>query len=153
MRLMSSPRHTIATNKKALHDYEILAEYDAGIVLSGSEVQSIRGGHVNLKGSYVTAHQGRLILIGCHISPYRHHSGVTLDPKRERMLLMHKKEILTLERQISEAGCTLIATAIMTVGNLIKVRIALARGRKKWQKKQLLKERDIARETALKWKY
>lgn len=144
---MKSPSRTsLIQNKKALFDYEIIEEFDAGIVLFGSEVKSLRAGQANLKGSYITLHSGRPMLIGSHISEYKYNTQKKIDAKRERELLLSKKEIQHLSQKIKEMGATLIAKEIFTLGNLFKVRIALARGRKKWQKKQLLKERDLSRE-------
>lgn len=139
-------RKTIIQNKKAIFDYEIIEEFDAGIKLFGSEVKSIRLGQVNLKGSYITLHSGRPFLIGCHISEYKYNTNKKIDPKRERELLLNKKEILYLSQKTKEMWATLIAKEILEVWNLFKIRLVLARGRKKWQKKQLLKERDLSRE-------
>lgn len=139
-------RKSIIQNKKALFDYEIIEELDAGIILFGSEVKSLRAGQANLKGSYISLHSGRPFLVGSHISEYKNTTNQKINPKRERELLLSKKEILHLSHKIKEMGATLIAKEILTVGNLFKVRVALARGRKKWQKKQVLKERDLSRE-------
>ncbi len=139
-------KKTIITNKKALFDYEIIEELDAGIVLAGAEVKSLRLGQANLKGSYITLHSGRPILVGFHISEYKHNTNKKFDPKRERILLLNKKEIFHLSQKVKEMGATIVAKEIFEYGNLFKVRIALARGRKKWQKKQVLKERDLSRE-------
>lgn len=139
-------RKTIIQNKKAIFDYEIIEEFDAGIKLFGSEVKSIRLGQANLKGSYITLHSGRPFLIGCHISEYKYNTNKKIDPKRERELLLNKKEILYLSQKTKEMWATLIAKEILEVWNLFKIRLVLARGRKKWQKKQLLKERDLSRE-------
>ena len=135
--MKNSERKSIIQNKKALFDYEILEELDAGIILFGPEVKSLRAGQANLKGSYVTLHSGRPILVGAHIAEYGRNTNKKIDPKRERELLLSKKEILHLSQKIKE---------ILSVGNLFKARLALAKGRKKWQKKQVLKERDLSRE-------
>lgn len=139
-------RKTIIQNKKALFDYEIIEEFDAGIKLFGSEVKSLRLWQANLKWSYITLHSGKPFLIGCHISEYKYNTNKKIDPKRERELLLNKKEILYLSQKTKEMWATLIAKEILSVWNLFKVRLILARGRKKWQKKQLLKERDLSRE-------
>lgn len=144
--MKKTERTVIITNKKALFDYEIIEEFDAGIKLFGAEVKSLRNGQANLKGSYVTLHSGRPFLVGSHISEYKNNTSQSISPKRDRELLLQKKEILHLSQKVKEMGATLIAKEILCVGNLFKVRIALARGRKKWQKKQLLKERDLSRE-------
>lgn len=145
--MWTQANHTIVENKKALFDYEIIEEFEAGIVLVGSEVKSIRNGSVNLKWSYITLHSGRPILVGSHISEYKSNTGTITDPKRERLILMSKKEILRLSQKIKETSATLIPVSIYSKWNLFKVRVALAKWRKKWEKKNLLKERDLDRET------
>ncbi len=137
---------TIIENKKALFDYEVIEEFEAGIVLVGSEVKSIRNGSVNLKGAYITIHSGRPVLVGCHISEYRGSTGVITDPKRERLILISKKEILRLSQKVKENGASLIPVSIYSKWNLFKIRVALGKWRKKWEKKNLLKERDLDRE-------
>lgn len=144
--MKNSPRKSIIQNKKALFDYEIIEELDAGIILLWGEVKSLRWWQANLKGSYVTLHSGRPFLIGSHISEYKNNTNKKIDPKRERELLLSKKEITHLSQKIKEIWATLIAKEILSVGNIFKVRLALAKWRKKWQKKQLLKERDLSRE-------
>jgi SsrA-binding protein len=137
-----------AENKKAFFDYEIIEEYEAGMRLYGWEVKSLRAGQANLKGSYVTIHSGRPILVGCHISEYKNHTtSIRIDPKRERELLLKENEIVRLHQKTKEMWATLIPVSIYPKGNLFKVRLALARGRKKWEKKNLLKERDLDRES------
>lgn len=145
--MRTQANHTIVENKKALFDYEIIEEFEAGIVLVGSEVKSIRNGSVNLKWSYITLHSGRPVLVGSHISEYKSNTGTITDPKRERLILMSKKEILRLSQKIKETSATLIPVSIYSKWNLFKVRVALAKWRKKWEKKNLLKERDLDRET------
>ena len=145
--MWTQANHTIVENKKALFDYEIIEEFEAGIVLIWSEVKSIRNGSVNLKWSYITLHSGRPVLVGSHISEYKSNTGTITDPKRERLILMSKKEILRLSQKIKETSATLIPVSIYSKWNLFKVRVALAKWRKKWEKKNLLKERDLDRET------
>lgn len=140
------PERILAENRKAMHDYEIIEEFEAGIVLFGPEVKSLRLHHANLRWSYITLHTGTPLLFGCHIWTYAYNTGKILDPKRERQLLLKQKEILRLSQKVKEMGATIVPVEIYTKGSLIKVRIALAKGRKKWQKKQVLKERDISRE-------
>lgn len=136
----------IIENKKALFDYEIIEEIEAGIVLVGSEVKSLRSGQANLKWSYVTLHSGRPVLVGSHIAEYKNNTGTIVDPKRERLLLISKKEILRLSQKVKETSATLVPVSIYQKWNLFKVRVALAKWRKKWEKKNLLKERDLDRE-------
>ena len=137
---------SVHSNKKALFDYEVIKEYEAGIALFGHEVKSIRAKQCNLKGAYVTLQSGTPILRGFHISPY---SGIgnktAIDPTRERILLLHKNDILSLAAKLKEKGLALIPTEVYLKGNLIKLKVALTKGRKKYDKKQLLKERDLDR--------
>lgn len=140
----------ITKNKKAFHDYEILDTIEAGIVLTGDEVKSLRAGHVNLTGSYATIHDGELFLINCHITPYekafRHKEE---DAKRTRKLLVHRKELNRLIGEISQQGMTVIPLKLyFNKKNLVKVELGLAKHKKAAGKKQALKERDIKRQTA-----
>lgn len=150
---MKSGNKTIIANKKALFDYEVIEEFEAGIILYGWEVKSLRAWQANLKSSYVTLHSGRPVLVGCHISEYKNNTTTKIEPKRERMLLISQKEIERLQQKTKEMWATIVPVEIYTKGNLFKVRIALAKGRRKWEKKNLLKERDIDRETARKFKF
>ena len=133
-------------NKKALFDYEVIEEFEAGLVLMGSEVKSVRNGSVNLKWAYITIHSGRPVLVGCHISEYKGSTGMILDPKRERLILMSMKEIVRIGQKVKETSATLVPVSIYSKGNIFKIRVALAKWRKKWEKKNLLKERDLDRE-------
>ena len=148
----TSTSHIYADNRKARFDYEIIEEFEAGIQLYGEEVKSIRKWSINLRGSYILITSGRPILVGVHISEYP--GGMRkLEPKRERMLLIKQKEIARYELKTKEMGATLVPMEIYSKGNLIKVRVALVKGRKKWEKKNVLKERDIERETAIKFRF
>lgn len=149
--MSAQPTKSIIENKKALFDYEVIEEFEAGIVLIGSEVKSIRNGSANLKWAYITIHSGRPVLVGCHISEYKWSTGIIHDPKRERLILLSKKEILRLSQKVKETGASLIPVSIYSKGNLFKVRVALGKWRKKWEKKNLLKERDLDRETQKVW--
>ncbi len=142
---------TISENRKALFDYEIIEEFEAGIVLYGPEVKSVRAWQVNLKWAYITIHSGRPILVGCHIAEYKNNSATKIEPKRERLLLLSQREILKLAQKVKDMGATIIPIEIYSKWNLFKVRVALAKWRKKWEKKNLLKERDIERETRKIW--
>lgn len=126
---MVSPREkqTISENRKALFDHEIIEEFEAGIVLHGAEVKSLRQTGANLKGSYITTHTGQAVLVNCHISEYKQNTGRILDPKRDRILLLSKKEILRLSQKVKEMGATIVPLEIYTKGNLFKVRLALAK--------------------------
>ena len=147
------PNKTIIENRKALFDYEVIEEYEAGIVLYGPEVKSLRLGQANLKWSYITIHTGHPVLVGLHISEYKSNTGTKYDPKRERHILLGYKEISRLAQKTKEMWATIIPVEIYTKGNLFKVRIALAKWRRKWEKKNLLKERDLDREIARKFRF
>ena len=150
--MQKDEKYILSENKKALFDYEVMEEFEAGIVLYGPEVKSLRSWWATLKGAYITTHSGTPILVGCHIPEYKHNTGKVIEPKRERTLLLSKNQILRLEQKTKEMGATIIPVTIYSKWNLIKVRIALAKWRKKWEKKQVLKERDLDRETSRKFK-
>ncbi|MEW6457157.1 MAG: SsrA-binding protein SmpB [Acidobacteriota bacterium] len=137
----------IATNKKGYHNYEIIEIFEAGISLLGSEVKSIREGRVNLRDSYATLKNGEIFLVNSHISSYKYSSYFNHDPYRERKLLLHKSQIRKITGKIKEKGLTLIPLKIyINERGIIKLELALAKGRKVWEKKELIKERDIKRE-------
>jgi SsrA-binding protein len=137
----------VATNKKAYRDFEILETYEAGIELKGTEVKSVREGRVNLRDSYVRAKDGELFLVNAHISPYEKGNLFNHDPKRDRKLLLHRREINRIIGRIQERGLTAIPLKMyINKRGLVKVEIALAKGRKLYEKKQKLKEKAIERE-------
>ena len=136
----------IATNKKAYHDYFIEETFEAGIELVGSEVKSIRQGAVNLKDSYATLKNGELILTNAHISPYEKGSYFNPEPRRDRRLLMHKKEIIRLKSKVEQKGYTLVVTKIYFKNALVKAEVALARGKELFDKRRALKEKQQERD-------
>jgi len=137
----------IAKNSKAFFNYELIDTYEAGIALLGSEVKSIREGRISLKESYAEIRDGEVFLISCHISPYEAANRFNHDPLRERKLLLHRQEIKRLTGKIREKGFTLVPTrALLNDKGKIKVEIALARGKRSYQKKEAIKERDRDRE-------
>lgn len=140
----------IAKNKQAFFDYDILDKIEAGIVLTGDEVKSIRSGQVSLKGSYATFHKGELMLLNCHIAPYTK-AFLKQDEqasRRTRKLLLHKKQLDRLAGDISRKGVTVVPLALyFNKHNLVKVELGVAKHKKAAGKKQALKERDIKRET------
>ncbi len=144
-----SPKITqVAQNKKALFDFEVLETLEAGVKLFGWEVQSLREGGCNLKGSYVIIAGGRAVVTGMRISPYSHAPGIkgAVDPTRDRELFLKRKDLDRLAGKVKEKGVALIATEAYFKGNLAKIQVALARGRKAYDKKQVLKERDLDRD-------
>jgi SsrA-binding protein len=137
----------IATNKKAFFNYEILETYEAGISLLGSEVKSIREGRISLKECYADVKGGEIFLINCHISPYEAANRFNHDPRRERKILLHRQEIKRLTGKILEKGLTLVPTKVwINERGKVKVEVSLAKGKKIYQKKEAIKERDIERE-------
>ena len=135
----------IAQNKKAYHDYFIEDTYECGIALAGTEVKSIRLGHVNLKDSFASLKSGEVILTGMHISPYEKGNIFNKDPLRDRKLLMHKHEIRRLIGKIKEVGYSLIPLKVYLKGSLVKVEMALARGKKNYDKRSAIAEKEAKR--------
>ncbi len=139
----------IAQNKKAFHDYTILERWEAGIVLSGDEVKSIRAGHISLVGSYATIHNNELFLLNANISPYSHAYEKTEEQaRRSRKLLLNKKELRKLIMEIARKGITAVPLKVyISDKGRVKVEIGLAKHKKAHGIKEELKERDIQRET------
>ena len=137
----------LAKNKKGLFNYDILEKKEAGIVLTGAEVKSVKNGQINLKGSYITIKGGEAFLIGAHISPYKPAAGKQKDytPTQERRLLLHRRELERLQGKMTSEGLTIIPISVYTKSNLIKVEIGLAKGKKKYEKRETIKNRDIDR--------
>lgn len=136
----------LAKNKKAYFDYEVLEKYETGIVLNGPEVKSIKAGHVQLKGSFVSVTNGRALASNMHVSPYKYAAHTSQDPLRHRELLLRKKEIEHLSGIAGQKGHTIIPLEIFLKNNLIKVVIGVCRGKKAHDKRETLKKRAISRE-------
>jgi SsrA-binding protein len=136
----------ISQNRKAYHDYHIEDTLEAGIALSGTEVKSLRDGRANLKDSYVIVKGGEAYLLNCHISPYSHGNIMNHEPLRTRKLLLHRKEIDRLRGKIEAKGYTLIPLKLYFKGSFAKVEIGLARGKKFFEKRDTIKEREARRE-------
>lgn len=140
---------TLATNKKALFDHKIEEEFEAGIVLSGPEVKSVKAGQVNLKGSYISIDgNDEAWLIGAHISAYKPAASVqkTYKPDQKRKLILHKKEIDTLRGREKEKGLTILPISVYTKGSLVKLKVALVKGKKLHDKRETIKKRDTDRD-------
>lgn len=135
----------IAQNKKARHEYFILEEYECGIELCGTEVKSIREGKVNLTDAYASVSDGEIWLKGVNISPFEKGNIFNRDPLRNRKLLMHKREILKLYQALKEQGLSLVPLKIYLKGSLVKVKIALVRGKKLYDKREDIAKRDAKR--------
>lgn len=136
----------VCTNKKAYHDYFIEETIEAGIVLRGSEVKSLRDGRGNLKDCYALIEKGEAFLHGFHISPYSHGSAFNHEPLRTRKLLLHKKEILRLYGKIREKGLALIGLKVYFLKGRAKVELGLVRGKRKYDKREAIKERSDQRD-------
>jgi SsrA-binding protein len=139
---------TVATNRKAFHNYHIGDSYEAGIVLTGSEIKSIRAGRVSLGDAYVRPEKGELWLHNLHIARYEASSYMGHEPTRPRKLLLHKKEIKNLTGQIAEKGLTIVPTRLYIKGHVAKVEIAVARGKKQYDKREAITRREVARDLA-----
>lgn len=137
----------IANNKKAWHDYFIEDKYEAGISLVGTEVKSLRMGKCSIKESFIRIEKGEVIIYGMHISPYEKGNIFNKDPLRPRKLLLHKYEINKIAGKISEKGYTLVPLQVYLKGSLVKVEIALAKGKKLYDKRQDIAKKDQRRET------
>lgn len=145
---------TIAKNKKAYFDYFVLSTYEAGIELFGTEVKSIRNGNVNLKDSFCSIDDGELFVKGMHISPYEKGNIFNRDPMRDKKLLMHKREIMTLFGKIKQDGLTLIPLSLYFSGSKVKVELGLCKGKKLYDKRDSIakKEADRSISASLKFK-
>jgi SsrA-binding protein len=133
-------------NKKAGFDYEISEKIEAGVALTGAEVKSLFSGQASLDEAYVKIIDGEAFLINAHIHPYQYADTRKIDPKRTRKLLLHKKELLSLINKIKQKNLIIIPLSWYNIGHQIKLEIALAKGKKKWQKKESIKKRDLERE-------
>jgi SsrA-binding protein len=139
---------TIAQNRRARHDYEILARFEAGIVLTGSEVKSVRDHKVQLQGAYARIKDGEAWLIGAHIAPYANAGYAAHDPTRDRKLLLHKKEIRRIAQMVDQKGLTLIPLSMYFKRGKAKVELGVGRGRKSYDKREAVKQREQERAAA-----
>ncbi len=136
----------ISRNRKAKFEYELLETFEAGIELKGSEIKSIRAGQVSLSEAYVRTNGKQAWLVGAHIAPYDHASVFNHEPERDRHLLLHKREIKALWEGVRLKGVTIVPTVLYLRNGLAKVEIALARGKRLYDKRQALKKRDMERD-------
>jgi len=137
---------TVATNRKAYHNYHIGDSVEAGIALTGTEIKSIRNGRVSLGDAYVRPEGGELWLLNAHIARYEAGSYMSHEPKRPRKLLLHRKQIDNLTSQIAEKGLTLVPLKIYIKDSIAKVEVALAKGKKLYDKREAITRREIERE-------
>ena len=142
----------IANNKKVRHDYFLEETYEAGISLHGTEVKSLRMGKCSIKESFIHIEKGEVILYGMHISPYEKGNIFNRDPLRPKKLLMHKKEIQKLTGKIAEKGYTIVPVQVYFKGSLVKVQVALAKGKKLYDKRQDIAKKDQRREAEREFK-
>jgi SsrA-binding protein len=138
----------IASNKKAFHEYFILAKFEAGLALEGTEVKSLRDGAAQLKDAYVIFKNGEAFLFGAHISPYSHGNRENHPPDRTRKLLLHRNELDKLHTQIAEKGLTVVPLRLYFKGSRVKAEIAVVRGKKLHDKRETEKRKDADREAA-----
>ena len=138
----------ICRNRKARHLYHLMEEYEAGLILTGTEVKSLREGHASLPESYAVIRGGEVYLVGCHISEYTAGNRYNHEPLRDRKLLLGRREIRRLAVQVEEKGLTLVPLSIYFRGGWAKVKLALARGKKVYDKRQELKRKEADRESA-----
>ena len=136
----------LASNRKAYHDYFIEDRFEAGIELAGTEVKSIRKGSVNLKDAFCAVKDGEMFLYGMHVSPYEQGNIFNKDPRRTRRLLLHKREILRLQAKVQQDGYALVPLSLYLSGPRVKVELALARGKKLYDKREAAAQRDARRE-------
>lgn len=137
----------LATNKKARFEYDILDDFEAGLVLEGHEVKSVRAGRMAMMGAYVTISRGALWLVGAQIQKYPQAGPLPdYDPQRTRKLLLHKREIAKLAGKMEQKGFTLVPLSVYAKGNRLKLKFGLGRGKKLHEKKETIKKRDLDRE-------
>ncbi len=149
------PERTFASNRQAFHDYHILETVEAGLALLGTEVKSIRAGNVNLRDAYARPHQGELVLWNAYVAPWEQGNRWNHEPRRPRKLLLHTREIGRLAARSTEAGTTLVPLRLYDRNGKIKLELALARGKKQYDKRAAIAERESRREVerAIKERY
>lgn len=143
--MKSSGKKMVTINRKAYHDYEVEFKLEAGIELFGTEVKSIRNGRINLKDSYCLVEKGELFVYNMHITPYEYGNIFNRDPLRKRKLLLHKKEILNLYSKVKRKGYSIIVLSVYFLNSRVKLEIGLCRGKKLYDKRASLKEKEVKR--------
>lgn len=137
---------TVTVNRKASHDYHILRTLEAGLALTGTEIKSVRAGHVSIREAYVRPQDGEMWLVGAHIAQYAPASRMNHDPTRSRKLLLHKKEIRELTRELQSGGLTIVPLRLYLKSGRAKLEIALAKGKKRYDKREALAKRAAQRQ-------
>ena len=143
--MAKAERKIITQNRKARHDYQIVETFEAGIALQGTEVKSLRDGRANLKDSYASVRNEEVWLYGVHISPYTHGNINNHDPERDRKLLLHRREIRRLIGKTKESGFTLVPLQLYFTNGKVKVELALAKGKKQYDKREAIAKRESER--------
>ena len=143
---MSMAVKTIAVNRKAYHDYHIEDSFEAGLVLTGTEIKSIRAGRVNLRDAYARPERGELWLVGAHIAPYPGGNRYNHEPKRPRKLLLHHREIAELSGDVMMKGLTLVPLKVYLKNGIAKLELGVARGKKAYDKREAIAQRDAQRQ-------
>ncbi len=133
----------IVTNRRAFHDYEIMEKLEAGLVLTGTEIKSVRAGRVDLRDGYARPQDGELWLVNAHISPYDPASANNHDPRRPRKLLLHKYQIAYLQASVAQKGLTVVALRLYIRNHVAKVELGLARGKRQYDKRRAIIEREL----------
>ena len=133
----------IANNKKAHHDYFLDDKFECGIVLKGTEIKSVRAGKVNIKDSYCLIRNEEMVIMNMHISKYDHGNKFNHDETRSRKLLLHKKQIIKIQNKVNQGGLTIVPLKVYIEKGLCKVEIAIGKGKKNYDKRQSLKEKDV----------
>ena len=145
-RSLMKEEQDLGVNRQASHNFHLLERFEAGLVLTGTEVKSVRGGRVNLRDSYAALKEGEAWLLNCHISPYSHGNLQNHDPLRNRKLLLHKEEIRKLIGKVRERGLTMVPLRIYLKKGRIKVEIALAKGKREYDKRETIRRREAEME-------
>lgn len=138
----------VSTNKKARFEFFILETFEAGLVLKGTEIKSVRNGQISLQEAYVRTNGEEIWLVGAHIAPYENASAFQHDPKRDRKLLMHKKQIRKIFDEVRIKGMTIVPIKVYLKDGKAKLEIGLAKGKKQYDKRDAIKERDVERESS-----
>ena len=141
-----TPERVVATNRKARHDYFVLETLEAGLALTGTEVKSVRQAKINLTEGFAHIKDGEVWLVGVHISPYQQGSYANVDPRRDRKLLLHRKEIRKLLARVGEPGVTLVPLRVYFAKNIAKLELGVCRGKRQYDKRQAIARREAERD-------
>tara|TARA_B110000196_G_C20754518_1_gene479241 strand:+ start:49 stop:519 length:471 start_codon:yes stop_codon:yes gene_type:complete len=140
------PSNVVSTNRSASYSYELMQKFEAGMVLTGSEIKSLRLGRMDIRQAYARPIRDEIYLVGSHIAHYEHSNSLNHDPERTRKLLLHKTEVNNLIKGVNEQGYTIVPTKVYIKNNVAKVEIALARGKRQYDKRQAIMKRETDRE-------